>query len=95
MDVTDRTETHCVCVRKMEGEDKTQVNMTVYLYKPNLYRQELCYEGEEDHLLTVPHLLSIDLNPTPQFPPLAAILHKDLWRNESMFTFKAQLSSNI
>lgn len=72
-----------VCVRKKrKGEiaDNIWVNVTVYSYKNYLYRQKLCDKGEEDHLLTVPHLLAIDFNPTPQLPPLATVLHKDLWR---------------
>ncbi len=72
-----------VCVRERGREkkhDNIKVNVTVFSYKNYLYRQELCDKGEEDHLLTIPHLLAIDFNPTPQFPPLATILHKDLWR---------------
>lgn len=43
-----------------------------------LYWKELCDKGKEDHFLTVPHLLSVDLNSTPQLPALSAISHKDL-----------------
>lgn len=56
------------------------MNVTVFSNRKYLYRQELCDKGEEDHLLSIPHLLAIDFNPTPQFPPLPSVLHKDLWR---------------
>lgn len=79
---------HWLCVWE---KGKTKHNVTVCLCKHNLYRQELCDEREEDHLLAVPHLLAIDLNPTPQFPSLAAILHKDLWRNQIMFNHTSQV----
>lgn len=49
------------------------------MHRLYLYGKELSDKGEEDHLLAVPHLLSVDLDPTPQLPALSAISHKDLY----------------
>lgn len=48
--------------------------------EPDLDGEELADQRQEDHFFTVPHLLGINLNPSPEFPPLPAVLHKDLER---------------
>lgn len=40
--------------------------------------QEFSDEGQEDHLLAVPHLFVVGLDASAQLPPLASIPHEDL-----------------
>lgn len=46
----------------------------------NLHAEKLADERDEQHLLTVPHLLVVHFHLPTELPPLPAVLQKDLGR---------------
>lgn len=43
---------------------------------------EVCNEGHEDHLLSIPNLLGVRFDLPLQFPPLSAVSHENLPEKE-------------
>ncbi len=44
---------------------------------------EVCNEGHEDHLLSIPDLLGVRFDLPLQFPPLSAVSHENLPKREA------------